>query len=323
MQIIDDKYTIKKQILNSQNKSLISFSDIHYGLMAQLFYRKSIEKYLNHIYQNTHKIDAILIPGDLLFWIIKYQNKEYLKNLNQFLNALSYNLSTPIFISYGNHDLPFKTSLKEEEKEFWNLRNYIEDRLNGIYVLDNEQYRLHDMVITGFSPNRTAYNPNSMPDEAIKEAYDSFINANFIFKENDINILMSHENKFFTHPKALKNYENLYEKLTLIIGGHLHDGYIPLFIQKIFLDSLKDNGIWEKFPPNINMCRGAFKVSKDSVSSVYLPKENFLNLDLNRTETASIINRGVAKYSWFISGAMAVTYINIETEKKRELRKNI
>ena len=177
------------------------------------------------------------------------------------------------------------------------------------------------MVITGFSPNRTAYNPNKMPNQAIKEAYDCFITKNFIFKENDINILMSHENKFFTHPNALKNYESLYKNLTLIIGGHLHDGYVPLLIQKIFLKSLKDYGIWEKIPPKINMCRGAFKVSNEYVSPVYLPKENFVDLNLNANETASIINRGVAKYSWFINGAMAVTYINIETNQKAELYK--
>lgn len=324
MTIIEDKYTIKKDIPNCQNKSFISFSDIHFGIMFQLFYTKSFELFLKHIYENANKkLDAILIPGDLLFWLFRYQNKEYIRNLNQVLNSLSYNLSTPIFISYGNHDLPFKTNLNAHEKEYWDLRNYIENRSNGIYVLDNEQYRLQDMVITGFSPNRDAYNPNNMPNKALNEAYECFIDKNFIFNGNEINILMSHENKFFTHPKVLKNYASLYEKLTLIIGGHLHDGYVPLFIQKAFLESLKDNGIWEKFPPNINMCRGAFKVSKDSVSSVYLPKESFLDLDLNPNETASIINRGVAKYSWFINGAMAVTHINVETEKKRELSKNI
>ncbi len=315
--IIDDKFTINKDIGNCKDKHIISFSDIHYGYLQQLFYQKALRKYFAHIYETQKTVDATLIPGDLIFWLKNYQGKKYLKNLKDNLKEIANVMQSPVVISYGNHDLPFKKEL--EQQEYWNLRSHIEDRKNGVFVLDNEQLRIQDMVITGFSPSRSAYNPNSMPEEALKEAQLCFQSANFFLNENDLNILMSHENKFFTHPNIINEYKELYNNLTLIIGGHLHDGYIPWCIQKMFSKHLKDYGIWEKIPPKINMCRGAFKVSSENVSSGYFPNEEGVsNISLESNETASIINRGVAKYSWFIPGAMSITHINIENTRKRK-----
>jgi len=322
MHIINDKYIINKDLGDCKEKHLISFSDIHLGYLQQIFYQKTLRKYFNYIYKTKKTVDATLIPGDLIFWIKNYQGKKYLQNLKDTLKEIADTMQSPVIISYGNHDLPFKKEL--EQQEYWNLSSYIEDRKNGVYVLDNEQLRIQDMVITGFSPSRGAYNPNSMPTKALQEAQLCFQNANFSFNENDLNILMCHENKFFTHPNIINEYKELYHALTLIIGGHLHDGYIPWGIQKMCSKHLKDYGIWEKIPPKINMCRGAFKVSSENVSSVYLPNEKEdTQILLESNETASIINRGVAKYSWFIPGAMSVTQINIDNTRERQRVKKI
>ena len=96
----------------------------------------------------------------------------------------------------------------------------------------------------------------------------------------------------------------------------MHDGYMPIFFQKLFRSQLKDWGVWENFPPQIDMCRGLFKVSKDSVSDCILNDLQFpTKVDLKKEEAASIINRGVAKYSWFFYGRPGYTVIDVVSGK--------
>ena len=85
----------------------------------------------------------------------------------------------------------------------------------------------------------------------------------------------------------------------------------------MFEKQLKDYGIWEKYPPKIDMCRGLFKVSKNGLSQVILPSENS-QIILEKEETASIINRGVAKYSCVIYGRPSYTMIEIIEEKEKK-----
>lgn len=229
---------------------------------------------------------------------------------------LAYNTRTSICISYGNHDLSFKKEDTEVAKEI--LKEKLEDSKNGLIVLNNEQVKINHMVITGFSPSREAYNTTAMPDEALAISKEQFENCHFSFNPQDLNILMSHENKFFTYTEIISYYKDLYEKLTLIIGGHLHDGYVPILLQQILKDKIKDYGIWEKIPPKTDMCRGLFKVSATGVSDVFSSLENKLEVVLKQEEVASVINRGIAKYSWFIYGRPSVSIIKINTEEFSE-----
>ncbi|MDE6292287.1 MAG: metallophosphoesterase, partial [Bacilli bacterium] len=267
------------------------------------------------------RVDAILIPGDLLFWLSNYQEKAFVKDLKRDLEDLSYSLSAPICISYGNHDLPFNESgLSEEEKKEWDLANHIENTSEGIYVLNNEQKRFDDVVVTGFSPNRDAYATNAMPDVALDMAKETFDKCDFTFDKKDLNILMSHDNKFFTYEQITSQYDDLYDYITFIIGGHLHDGYMPLWLQSIFKNQLKDNRIWEKIPMGIDMCRGAFKVTSSKTSNVILPKrDEYTDMNLKNNETASIVNRGVAKYSWFIPSTPSMVTIEVIPENPKAL----
>lgn len=309
MKITEDIYHI--QIPNFiENKRFLSFSDIHYGTLQQLFYKGMMQSYFASMIEKNRGVDAILIPGDLLFYLSKFKDKKFLNALIYDLENLANQLSCPICISYGNHDLPLNESkLNEEEKRELELGQYLDNRRNGIYVLDNEQVKFDNVVITGFSPRRDAYSPNAMPS-FLKEVKNIFDRSHFEFSKGYVHILMSHENKFFTHPSILQEYSDLYEALTLIIGGHLHDGYMPLWLQELCRESLKDYGIWEKIPPKIDMCRGLFKVNSDRVSEVILPDRNGETcVTLENRECASIVNRGVAKYSWFLPSRPSYTKI--------------
>ncbi len=84
---------------------------------------------------------------------------------------------------------------------------------------------------------------------------------------------------------------------------------------------MKDWGIWEKIPPQINMCRGAFQVSSKGVSEPLIPtKGKNVELQLKKEEVASIILRGLAKYSWFLPSTPNVAEIEVVgTSRKRKL----
>ena len=316
MKITRDYYQLLIKNQNHSNYRFISFSDLHYSLLQQLFYQGKMNRFFETIIKKEKNIDGILIPGDLLSYLSKYPNKKIVEALKWDLENLSYQLRTQIFISYGNHDFPLMKE-KELEEEKWNLKYFLEDRKNGIYVLDNEQIVKDSLTITGYSPKREAYNTTYMPTKALQMSFQEFQTHNFPFDKNHVNILLSHENKFFSYPEAIKEYKDLYQYLTLIVGGHLHDGYIPIGMQKMFEKQLKDYGIWEKYPPKIDMCRGLFKVSKNGLSQVILPSENS-QIILEKEETASIINRGVAKYSWVIYGRPSYTMIEIIEEKEKK-----
>lgn len=174
--------------------------------------------------------------------------------------------------------------------------------------INNEQVYFDPVCVTGFSPVRDAYSTFSMSNPALEMAYESFQECNFTFSKDMVNILMSHENKFFTYPEIASKLGNLYQCLTLIIGGHLHDGYVPIWLQDLFQYRLQDYGVWENFPPKIDMCCGAFKVSQDYTSSILYSGEK---VHLENQEALSVVCRGVAKYSWFIPATPSYTEIEI------------
>lgn len=320
MKIISDNYVVRTNLNLGKDRKFLSFSDIHYGVLQQLFYKGTMKRYFDYLVKMNQGVEAILIPGDLIFFLFNIQDAKFLHALKSDLLDLCSRLGAPVFISYGNHDLPFNSDkLTEETKLISSLEYFIDERQCGLYVLNNEQIQLGaDTVVAGFSPNRNAYNPSFMPDVALSLASESFSKSNFDFKEGDLNILMSHENKFFTHPNVVQDYRDLYGKLTCVLGGHLHDGYMPLWFQQLYKDKLKDYGIWETVPPLIDKCRGAFKVSSEGISEMVLPEMNGQShIDLGLDETISIVNRGVAKYSWFLPSAMSYTTITFIGEEDR------
>jgi len=309
MKIKKDYFNLKTNLVLEREKRLVCFSDLHYGNISYYFY----QNYLNGFYRqialayNGKNVDAILIPGDLLFYFQSFQGKKYFEQLKNDLKNLSQRLGSPVILSYGNHDLPF--DFEKLNEQALDLKKQLEDVSNGLYVLNNEQISFGDLCITGFSPLRDAYNTWGMPNPAFRMAYEAWQKCNFSFSNQMCNVLLSHENKFFTYPELTQYYGKLYENLTLILGGHLHDGHVPLWFQEKCRNSLKDYGIWEKIPPTIGMCRGAFLVTNHDTSSVILPDAS---ITLNPDEALSVVLRGVAKYSWFIPATPSYTEILIE-----------
>lgn len=195
------------------------------------------------------------------------------------------------------------------------IEQTLDDRKNGLFILNNEQVRYQHSCITGFNPEREAFSTFAMPDKALEISSQAFKTANFTFPDDKINILCSHENKFFTHKDILEEYSELYPQLNLILGGHLHDGYVPLLLQKYFLKQIKDKGIWEKIPPLIDQCRRAFIVDEKGISNVFTNiTSDLISLHLKNNQTASVVVRAIAKYSWFLPSKFCYSYIELENK---------
>jgi len=320
MAFFKEHYVVESPLDFAKDKHLLGLSDLHYGSLSHNFhYNQLYEFYRSLVRWYRGQIDMILIPGDLLFCLGKrFDDKIYFSQLQSDLRHLAQDIGAPICISLGNHDLPF-SSMSEADKKNYDLAKHLNAPEEGIFVLDNEQKDFDDICVTGFSPVRENYLPGALSYSDLKQVHDQFSACGFGFDEKQINILLSHENKFFTYPEAAKQYGHLYDMLTLILGGHLHDGYVPLWLQHMCKGSLKDYGICEKFPPNIDMCRGAFVVSKDHVSDVILNPQVDSIVSLTEAEAASIILRGVAKYSWFLPSVPTVAEIDIVSKSRKRV----
>ena len=57
-----------------------------------------------------------LFPGDFLLYVSKYPDESCIKALQYDLQSLSYALSAPLFLSFGNHDVPLCKDNMLEEK---------------------------------------------------------------------------------------------------------------------------------------------------------------------------------------------------------------
>lgn len=319
MQYVNDSFQIESPLDFPKDKKILGLSDLHYRNISQNFYYEKLFQFYRYLIQSYRgKVDLILIPGDLIFCLGKsFDNQLYFSQLKYDLQMLSDDIGAPICISLGNHDLPFST-MSEEDKKNYDMAKHLDNRSKGIFVLDNEQAYFGDICVTGFSPERNCYGTGQMPNPALENARKSFLDCHFSFSAKDINILMSHDNKFFTYPEIASQYGELYEYLTLILGGHLHDGYIPHWLQRICGSSLKDNGFWEKVPPRIDMCRGAFIVSQNHTSDVILSKDFNSIVSLKSEEAASVVLRGVAKYSWIIPSTPTYSEIDIVSQTRKK-----
>ena len=82
MNIISDNYIVRANLNLSKDKKFLSFSDIHYGVLQQLFYKGTMKKYFDYLVKTNKGVDAILIPGDLIFYLFKYQDAKFLEQYN-------------------------------------------------------------------------------------------------------------------------------------------------------------------------------------------------------------------------------------------------
>lgn len=257
MDLKKDNFLLENSKIDEEKK-IILMADLHLNLSMNKKILQLIQNFLN---QNKN-VDLITIPGDIMYaW--QYSNPKYVKKLEYLLSA--FREIAPVALSLGNHDL-YKMN-NEARRTFKDL-SQIED----VYPLDNEQININGMTVTGFSPEHAAYSPSNHGEVANKMFVEDFQKSGLIFKEGDFNVLLNHAPHPIASEYAQSKLKELYNCVDLIVAGHLHNGYVPDQIEKIFKDKIRDYGIWEKislWPPalfsKINLCRGAHDLGKSKL----------------------------------------------------------
>ena len=270
-------YTTK----NINDLKLAIFSDIHYH---DGFKIKILDKIANQVINS--KPDYICIIGDIL----DESKYTHLEPLTDFLTRIS--SIAPIICVLGNHD--------EKSGSLWHWKYEKSTHLIGalnkvpnLHLLADNYYKDNNIVFYGFNLSFEYY-------EKYDESYDSFCkevkDLNVSFPNDTYNILLFHspENiyKFIDeHP------EHEFNKVDIILSGHMHNGCFPFWMSYIINKVFKSNrGIMSPqkklFP---DLAHGIVKRNKDGyiyegITKLALSTRKFHYFDFLFSKNIEVLN---------------------------------
>ena len=232
--------------LNNSEKAdkFCVISDIHHiKTCDDAFYDQIIKKV------QTLQAKYILIPGD----IVDKPEIIYTRYINYLITFLK-KLATiaPVIISKGNHEI--KNPKYKVQKLYQKL-----ERIDNIYILDNNEITLGKYHFIGFSPSLCNYLPEFKAkwcENFIKE----FNNCHFQKKSNKVTILLCHSPEIITNPQVYENI-SLLKSVKYIICGHMHNGLAPAFLDKMLASRGLCGPNYVFFP---KYCRGVHPLGKDT-----------------------------------------------------------
>ncbi len=176
------------------------------------------------------KPNYIFIPGDIIYTsddIIDNKNKLKLEHLLKGLGEIA-----PVFISFGNHDL--KSGKKSKCNETIKYFKSLENKIKNIHFLNNECFDINDLHVIGFSPRFETYYEKTKANWS-KYFDDDLNSCHFKLDKNKYNILLTHSPRIISLKDTQDLIGNFLNDVDLILCGHMHDGLMPRFIQKLGL----------------------------------------------------------------------------------------
>ena len=263
--IFDTNGKIKK------DTTISLFSDFHVS-------KDSNEKKLTKVIDFLEKTDPnyIFLLGD----ITQDTNMPYnlMTKLYKYLSTMGE--IAPIYMIYGNHDLQKRKQgkwVKYENEDYYSMLNDVDN----LTVLDNETITLDENIaITGINLPYKYYNVAYEDNKLYLELLNEYIKRNLLGKLNNetYNIFLQHTpNNIIDKETYLEILKNIKEKLNrdinfdLIISGHLHNGLVPSYIDRIVPGSRGIIGLTgSKIVPFKNNCRGSKEIT-DTTTSIILP----------------------------------------------------
>ena len=263
--IFDTNGKIKK------DTTISLFSDFHVS-------KDSNEKKLTNVIDFLEKIapNYIFLLGD----IIQDTNMSYtlMTKLYKYLSTMGE--IAKIYMIYGNHDLQTRKQgkwVKYENEDYYSMLNDVDN----LTVLDNETITLDENIaITGIKLPYKYYNVAYEDNKLYLELLNEYIKRNLLGKLNNetYNIFLQHTpNNIIDKETYLEILKNIKEKLNrdinfdLIISGHLHNGLVPSYIDRIVPGSRGIIGLTgSKIVPFKNNCRGSKEIT-DTTTSIILP----------------------------------------------------
>lgn len=170
------------------------------------------------------KIDAILVPGDLVDDTKELENKEFRMMIEEELAFMTKGM--PTYISLGNHDQMTVGANNEWIKgDTSALREVISSAPNTILLEDDKIANFEEIAIGAFSPRYEYYEVDRERVEEFRSIFDREIRPQF--DSSRYNILMTHTP---TGIMALSSLEGkcIESKADLVVSGHMHNGVIKL-----------------------------------------------------------------------------------------------
>lgn len=211
--------------------SIMVASDIHYhpGVSKDLFLQ--LIKYAEEV-----KPDFVVMPGDqveTIDFIDDTKEREFFESVIKRLSEIA-----PLIIIPGNHEIHdfspknFKNRLSNSGTNTKAMK-YFEKlgSIPNVYFLNNDQTQIKGVTFLGFNPRLSSYqkiNDRKTEDEFIED----YIKSGLKMAEEEYNILLTHSPIQVTSDRVFSSIKDFSGLTDLVISGHLHDGYLPKFLDK-------------------------------------------------------------------------------------------
>lgn len=261
-----EKFIVKLPRLGNGKKILL-FSDLHLNWWS----RHGLEDKISEIIKRD-KIDYVVVAGDITNWK-RPKCRERFEEILREINAC------PVFVGLGNHDLGLMG--KSEREYFANL-----SRIKNVFPLDNKSMVMDGIEIIGFSPRFEAYSRSNINENGAKMFVDDWKKTG-IKLENKPRILICHDPMVTSLVADSGELPELFNKNTLVLSGHNHNGSFPLWLDRALADKVKDYGFIPEPPFIVRKARGKHKIG----------------------DAILVISKGIHRY-YFLPSAACVTEID-------------
>ena len=228
-----DRYVIDSMGKISKDTKISLMSDFHFSERTE---HNRIIKLIDDV--EKEQPDYIFLLGDII-------NDG--KNVNNIFRNVSFYLNligtlAPVYMVYGNHDVMVKNNDNWDE---FVSDDYV-SMLNGIYnmrVLNNESVMLRENIgLVGIKLPFSYYQNYSEDSSKCLEIMNDKVNNHLLDNifNSSFNIFLTHTpNNFFDKEFYLKLLDTIKNDLNrnvnfdVLIAGHLHNGLIPSYVDKI------------------------------------------------------------------------------------------
>lgn len=212
-----------------KEKRVAFFSDIHY---VKEFDQSIFSQIIYHLKQ--YKPDFICIGGDIVDSAKEFDDLNNQKILLQLFQQLG-DIATTLII-FGNHDL---INYEKKKKIFhWN-KEWIQkiNQLQNVHLLHNSNYETKHINFIGYTQSldyyhsiikRGKYDDN---EQLLIQELNQFLHK-WICSEK-CNILLCHSPIKILQDNTISNVD-LLKEIRLILTGHMHNGLVPTWLEKIF-----------------------------------------------------------------------------------------
>lgn len=203
-------YKLKTTKINKTRIVLIS--DIHYHSTFDIRKFKIILDNIKSLRPNY-----ICITGDLIDNSKVFNDELSYKIFIDFIKNLG--KITKVIITLGNHEIESKNYKINEHNEL--IGKY--KNIDNVTILNNEIYVENNIKFIGYNPTYEYYKSKGKKFNLLVEDFNK---KDFEIDDSFYNILLIHTPKDLLEDKIYNKINN-FNKIDLILSGHMHGGLIP------------------------------------------------------------------------------------------------